>query len=369
MIRVLHVLKGMNRGGIENFLMNVYRSIDRSTVQFDFLVHEAKKGVFEEEITSLGGKLFRIPSRREGIQKNKRSLRDFFCEHREYRVVHQHVSSLSYIEPLIAANKNGVRTRILHCHSTGESGSFVHRYLHNHNRKVFQKYATHTFVCSNDAAVWIFGEKKVLESVFTVLRYGIETSNFMFSLDVRNNIRRSLGIEKNLVIGHLGRFTYPKNHSFLIEVFQLLHERREDAVLLLIGDGELRQEIERKVAAFGLKRNVIFAGIVPDPSPFLSAMDIFVFPSYYEGFPLSLIEAQTSGLPCIVSSTVTTEARITEDVHYLGLDCPLEVWCELIEKVSLHGERKRDSVRFVKNAGFDVQQTSKWLEEFYLHVP
>ncbi|RLL85924.1 glycosyltransferase family 1 protein [Mesotoga sp. BH458_6_3_2_1] len=367
MIRVLHVLKGMNRGGIENFLMNVYRSIDRNAVQFDFLVHQVEKGVFDEEIVLLGGKIFRVPGRREGVLKNKKNLHNFFFEHREYGVVHQHVSSLSYIEPLKLAEKNQVKTRILHCHSTMQGGSFVHRYLHSHNKEVFLKYVTHTFTCSHDAARWVFGEQRVLEAAYKVLRYGIETSKFTFSSEARYNIRKSLGIEKNLVIGHLGRFTYPKNHLYLIEVFQLIHKRREDAVLLLIGDGELRKEIERRVVELGLKRNVIFAGSVPDPAPYLSSMDVFVFPSHYEGFPISMIEAQASGLPCVVSNEVTSEARITENVYYLSLDSPTQVWCDLIEKVSSVIERRSAYARFVKEAGFDVQHTSKWLEEFYLH--
>lgn len=368
MIRVLHVLKGMNRGGIENFLMNLYRRVDRSLLQFDFLVHTHEKCTFDEEVESLGGRIFRIPSRRESILENRKRLKSFFDENSEYRIVHQHVSSLTYLEPLKAAMKNGVRTRILNCHSTNEGGLFIHKYLHNLNRLTLSKYANYIFVSSGSVASWLFGEKKVLNSTYRIMKYGIDTSRFAFRRDIRNSIRSSLGIEENMVIGHLGRFAYPKNHLFLIDIFRVLHERRKDAVLLLVGDGELREEIRRRIVDLGLEGSVIFTGIVEDQAPYLLAMDVFVFPSHYEGFPLSLLEAQASGLPCVISDSVTSQARVTENVSFLSLKAPPEFWSDKIESIALSKQHRSDSAVVVEKEGYDIDNIAAELQHFYLEA-
>ena len=296
MIRVLHVIASMNIGGAETFIMNVYRNIDRSKVQFDFLLHTDKNCAYNSEIISLGGKIFSIPSRNQGVLKNHYALNRFFKRNPKYRIVHQHLSSLSYIEPLKIASRYGVPIRILHSHSTREGGSILHKYIHNVNKLSVKKYATHYFACSDLAAKWIIGKKQYNAKEFTIINNGIETENFIYNTNIRKSMRDKLGIGDKFVVGHIGNFVYPKNHVFLIDIFKVIHQKDIKSILILVGDGKLRNEIEEKIINEGLKDSVILTGVRKDIPNLLQAMDVFIMPSFYEGLPVTLVEAQAAGL-------------------------------------------------------------------------
>jgi len=246
MIRVLHILNRMDRGGAETFIMNVYRKIDRNKVQFDFLLHTTDDCAYNCEIKALGGKIFSVPPRNKGILKNKRALDKFFSEHKEYKVVHQHVSSLSYVEPLRVAERHDVPIRIIHSHSTRESGILIHKYLHNWNKNFLKYFATHYFACSDLAARWICGDDMYNKGEILIIKNGIDTISFKFNKRYRKEIREEFGINDKFVLGHVGRFTYAKNHDFIIDVFKEVHDFNKDAILLLVGDGEKRTLIKKK---------------------------------------------------------------------------------------------------------------------------
>ena len=366
MIRVLHSVYGMNRGGIETFLMNVYRNIDRTKVQFDFLVHTDKKCNFDDEIAALGGNIFHIPARNEGVLKNRKALDEFFEAHLEYRILHQHASSLSYVEPLKAAKRCKVSTRIIHAHSTQAGGSFLHNYVHRWNRLFLKSYATSCFACSDLAGKWMYGKKQYEAGTFKIINNGIPTNKFVFNEAKRNKVRSDLGVEGKFVLGHVGRFFYPKNHEFLIDIFQAAYEKEPNSVLLLVGEGELREQIEQKIASLNLKRSVILTGIRDDISDLLQAMDIFIFPSHYEGLPVTLVEAQATGLPCLVSDNITKQVKLTNNIEYIDLLCPISKWVDRIFAINANYVRQDESKQIV-NAGFDIEKTTQWLQDLYIN--
>ncbi|MFA6808436.1 MAG: glycosyltransferase, partial [Eubacteriales bacterium] len=253
MIRVLHIVKSMDMGGLETFIMNIYRKIDRDKVQFDFLMHTDKECVFSKEIRSLGGNLFNVPERNRGVLNNKKALNSFFKEHPEYSIVHQHLNSLSYIEPLKAAKRNNVRVRIIHGHSTKEGGSKIHNLLHCWNKLFIKRYITDYFACSDLSAKWLFSKKIYRSGAYQIINNGIDTDLFGFKYEVRNRMRKELNIVDKFVVGLVGRFSYPKNHEFLIDIFESIHKKNNSSVLLLVGDGEMRSSIEYKLKEKGLE--------------------------------------------------------------------------------------------------------------------
>lgn len=327
MIRVLHILHSMNRGGIETFLMNIYRNVDRGEVQFDFLLHVDEECAYDDEIIAMGGKIFRIPGRRQGIQKNRRALDSFFSEHTEYKIVHQHVSSLSYIEPLRIAARKNIPVRIIHSHNTMEGGGKFHKYLHLWNQRDLEQYATDFLACSEPAALWICGQKRFKMKKYMIIKNGINTKDFSYSRQNREKIRDELGIKGEKVIGHIGRFSPQKNHTFLIDIFNYINKKDPDIILLLVGDGNLRQQIQNKVNRLGLQDRVIFTGIRADVPDLYCAMDVFLFPSLYEGLGMVLVEAQAAGLPCVVSEKgIPEEVKLNNNLLFISLEKKPEWW-------------------------------------------
>lgn len=366
MIRVLHVVIGMNRGGLETFIMNVYRNINRNVIQFDFLVHTNNECAYDAEIKELGGKIFSVPARNKGVSKNRKALNDFFKNHKEYKIVHQHVSSLTYITPLKYAKRYGVPIRIIHGHSTGQSGHKFHEYIHKYNQHYIKSIATHYFACSEMAAKWLYSKKQFINKKYDIINNAIDSKSFIYCEQKRLEKRSELGLKGQYVIGHIGRFNLVKNHEFLIDIFKSVHEKDNDVILLLVGDGELRINIQEKVNKLGLQNNVIFTGIRSDISDILQAMDIFVFPSLYEGLGIVAVEAQASGLHCIASDQVPKEISVTENVKFLSLDDNVDVWVDEILRKKNYFERQ-DTSLLVKNNGYDINNVCKKLEKIYIN--
>lgn len=366
MIRVLHSVQGMGRGGIETFIMNVYRNIDRTKVQFDFLVNTKEKCDYDDEIVSLGGRIYYVPGRKEGIAKSKKNYNDFFRKHKEYKILHVHRSSLSDVTVLKIAKKNKVPYRIIHGHSTNQWGGVVHKNLHHFHKLFVNLLATHYFACSHTVARWMFPEKILINNGFKIVKNGIEIENFVFDKKIREQKRRELGVSDKFVLGHVGRFHPVKNHQFLLEVFKKIQKNKPDSVLLLVGDGVLRQEIENRVEAEGLKEKVVFTGLRPDVSDLYQAMDVFVMPSFYEGFPVTLVEAQAAGLKCIVSSNIGIETRITDLVTFKKLTDGPDAWADEILKESNY--KRENKYSSLSDQGFNIKSIAYELQEFYINL-
>lgn len=364
MIRVLQIVSAMNRGGLETFIMNIYRNIDRNIVQFDFLVHTDKEGDYDREILELGGNIYSVPSRREGIFENRQALDRFFKSNDKYNVVHQHVSSLSYIEPLKVAKKYGVKTRIVHSHSSKQSGNKLNKYIHYFNQLRIENVATHYFACSDLAAKWLFGTSMYEKNKHCIINNGIELTTFKYNIQTREKYRKELKIDDRFVIGHVGRFAYPKNHDFLIEVFKVIYRKNNNSILLLVGDGELRHKAEKKVEDLGLKNSVIFLGLRSDIPELLQAMDVFVLPSHYEGLPVTLVEAQAAGLICFASDAITKQVNITELINNISLNNSAEFWADRIIETSKDYSRK-DITPILKDNDFDIASVIEKLMEYY----
>ena len=356
MIRILQVVTHMNRGGLETMLMNYYRNIDRTQIQFDFLTHRDYDGDYGKEIVSLGGKIYHLPVLNPFSRKYKKSLEKFFDHHPEYGIVHVHQDCMSSVILKIAKKKN-IAVRIAHSHSTSQDKNLKYLVKMYYRRQI-PYFSTHLFACSVAAGKWMFGDRK-----FEVLNNAIDAEKFRFDESKRTTIRAGLQIQEGeLLVGHVGRFCYPKNHRFLIEIFNEIR-KRIPSKLILVGDGELRKDIEQKVKEYGLEDKVIFTGVISDVSEILQAMDAFVFPSNYEGLPVTLVEAQAAGLPCLISDRVPLECKITDLVRQIPLAESSEKWADLVIK-SAKTNRKNTFLE-IRNAGFDIKESAKYLQDFY----
>jgi glycosyltransferase involved in cell wall biosynthesis len=364
LIRVLHVIGKMDRGGAETMIMNLYRNIDRSKIQFDFIVHSTDKSHYDDEIKSLGGKIYSIPRYTgKNHQLYKKAWRRFFEEHSEYRIIHGHVRSTASIYLKIAQKYNLVT--ISHSHNTS-SGTGISSIVKKILQYPIRYTADYLFACSKSAGEWLFGKKACQKANFFIVNNAIDTKNFIYSQNVENYIKRKLNIEGKFVIGHIGRFHPQKNHSLLIDIFQKLLEKNSDAILLLVGDGELRPKIKKKVQDLRLSDKVIFTGVRSDIPQLMQAMDLFVFPSLYEGLGIVAIEAQAAGIHCVVSDNVPEEAFITNLIEKVPLNSSLDTWTEII--LNYRHYKKRDTSNQIISAGFDITETVRKLQKFYQDV-
>jgi len=356
----------MDAGGIETMLMNIFRVIDREYIQFDFLVHRENESHYEKEILDLGGRIWRIrPISISGIGTYNRLLKAFFRKHNEYPIVHSHVSAWSSLV-LLQAKKAGIPFRIAHSHESHKSireHHIVRRPIIWYCKRRINEQLTHRFACSVDAGKWLFGN----ETHFEVIKNGILTDKYIYCKDLESRKRSELDLIGNFVIGHIGNFSRVKNYPFILKVFEAVHSQKEDSVLLLIGKDSNDPTVRMMVDEMGLSGSVIFTGVRSDVNELLQAVDVFLFPSIQEGLPVSLIEAQAAGLPCIVSDTITEEVRVTDLVEFLSLDDPIEYWSRAILKYANGYERKNTSEN-IRKAGYDVRDTAERLEDFYMSL-
>ncbi len=359
-IRVLHVVTHMNRGGLETMLMNYDRHMDRDRVQFDFLTHREAAGDYDEEISSLGGRIYHVPRLIPWSHSYRKSLDDFFTTHPEYRIVHVHQDCLSTVA-LQEAQRCGVPVRIAHSHNASQDKNFKYPIKLFYRNRI-PKHATDLFACSEEAGRWMFQGAR-----FTVVRNAIDAGTYTYDPAVAAEVRREWGIASDvLTVGHVGRFCSVKNHTFLLDVFAELVRIQPSAVLLLVGVGELRTQMEEKTRALGLSDRVIFTGLRGDVNRLMQAMDVFVFPSLYEGLPVTLVEAQAAGLPCVVSDRVSAECAITKGlVTVMPLSRSAGDWAGHILKEAASAVRK-DRTQEIKTSGYDITYNARKLEDFYL---
>lgn len=350
-IRILHVLGGLSLGGAESRIMDLYRNLNREEIQFDFLVHAAEEQHFDKEIQRLGGRIYRVPKfKLYNWFSYKKALRRFFAEHHEFRAVHGHMTSTASIY-LPLAKKAGIPIAIAHSRSAGTTPGLkgaATRWL----RHSLKRRADICLACSREAGEAVYGRKWMKQGRVEVIPNAIAADKYVYDEKERRRLREELGLENRLVIGHVGSFRAAKNHTFLIQVFAKIHEKRPDAVLLLLGAGELMEEIRRQTTEAGLEDAVLFLGNRADVSPYYQAMDYLVFPSLYEGLPGTVVEAQTSGLKCLISDRISREVCLTELVTVLPLERSPEEWAEQVLR-GCEYERK-DRLDRVKEAGFDI---------------
>lgn len=363
-LRILQVFARMDRGGAETMIMELYRNIDRSKIQFDFVVHTTDKCAFDEEILALGGKIHRIPKYSgKNHFKYKKKWNNLFGSYPEYKIIHTHVRSTASIF-LKIAKKYGLKT-IAHSHSTS-NGSGIVASAKNILQKNILNYSDYLLAASVEAGEWLFGPDAINKDNFFVLNNAIQTKKFIFNKDIREEVRKKFKINNKTVIGHVGNFKKEKNHTFLINVFQEYHKINSNSILILIGNGELEDTIKNKVREYELLDSVLFLGSRSDVAELMQAMDVFVFPSFFEGLGIVAIEAQAAGLPVLASKGVPNEAKITDIFQYSSLKNDEKYWAKQINGM-LEYTRKNKKNEIVQ-AGYDVNETAFWLEKLYLKL-
>lgn len=366
-IRVLQVIGIMNRGGAETMLMNLYRTIDRSKVQFDFVVNSEKEGFFDNEIRWLGGQIFHCPRfNGKNIIPYLKWWDTFFDDHPEYRIIHGHIGSSAAL--YLGCAKRHSLYIIAHSHSTNHYLSFSD-YLYSAASFPVRNIADFFLVCSSASGISRYGKKTVKAvNKCKLFPNAIETRNYQYSTLTRGKVRKSLGVEgSNFLIGHVGRLSEPKNHKFLLEVFDEIHKNDKSTKLVLVGDGELRSQIEQQIVDKKLSNSVIMTGMRNDVNEMMQAFDLLLFPSLYEGLPVTLVEAQTTGLPCLISDIIPRDSILISDlVTTFSLSRSAEEWADKAKEILQRQGKRKDYVKEVSDAGFDVHKTAEWLEEFYL---
>lgn len=368
LVRVLHITEKLQSAGIESFIMNLYRRIDRTKVQFDFFVLRNEHEFYEDEIKELGGNKFFIESKKKNtllrIYDECDLLRKFLEEHR-YDIVHIHYTTPLRAPYLEVLKKVGVKTRIYHSHSAFVEGKgFVKSMIYSYMRRKIEKYGTHFFACSKVAAEWIFPKNILNQNKAKVIYNGIDTAKFAFDDCTRQEIRTQLGLDGKKVLIHTGRFLEQKNHTFVVDIFAAIKKECPNSVLLLLGMGPLQDAVKQKVHVLGLDNDVMFLGVKPDVYRYLNAADCYIMPSLYEGLPVAAVEAECSGLPCVFSTNITTEVALTDNVKFLNLDDSVDCWATAV--ISSWETVRKDASDCIRVCGYDMRNVAEKMQSFYL---
>ena len=369
MIRILHVLSGMERAGTETLLMNLYRHIDRSKIQFDFAVSATNKAAYDDEIIAMGGRIFHYPRYRgKNHFAYKKWWNEFLTKHNEYQIVHGHIGSTAAIY-LNIAKKHG-RYTIAHSHSTygkPDAQQILYRIYSYPTRFI----ADYFLGCSMPALECRYGKKVAHNgNKAQILHNAIDAEKFRYNPEARKKIQNELSIRENtFVVGTVSRLTPQKNPYFTLDIIKQLSKKIPHFKFLWVGTGELEDDIKRIVKESKLTDRVIFTGSVPNANEMYQAMDVFIFPSLWEGLGNVAIEAQAAGLPTLCSIEVPREAKATDLANFLPLDSA-ETWCdELLNLESLIKSKeytRKDTFEEIIKAKYDISAVAEWLEKFYL---
>ena len=362
---MLQVVTQMHRAGLETMLMNYYRNIDRTQIQFDFLVHREGCYDYDKEISQLGGNIYHIrPISPKDFRDYLQDLKRFFSEHKEYKIVHSHLDALSSFV-LLEAKYAGIPVRIAHSHNTAfpKDKKYFLRFL---SKYLLPFGATHYFACSQEAASFLF-PKSIAKLKCRVITNAIELDRFRFNFNIREEKRQELGIGKEtFVIGHIGRFCIQKNHDKVIHIFMAIHRENPDSILFLIGKGELEKNILTLCMQLGIQDSVRFLGVREDIAELMQAFDLFLLPSFYEGFPVVGVEAQAAGLPCLMSNQIKEDVALIESAVFLPLAVEDIVWAKKASE--LWQLPRKDTRKELSTKGFDIKKQAMLLQNFYFEL-
>lgn len=360
MVRILQSVNIMDRAGLETMLMNYYRNMDCSKIQFDFLTHRGDIGAYEEEIKSMGGNVFHAPRLYPKYYiKYFEYMKTFFENHPEYLIIHSHIDSMSFF-PLLAAKDNGVQIRIGHSHSSklDKDFKFLIKYI---ALKMMPKVANVHFACGDIAGRFMYPKGD-----FTIIHNAIDLECFSFNEQLRKEVREKLNLQNQFVIGHVGRYCYIKNQLFLLDIFNEILRKRPDSALVLVGKGEDEQKIREKARELGIDDKIILLIDRGDVRELYQAFDIFVMPSIFEGLPVVGVEAQANGLPCVFSDNISHEVILTSNASYLRLDSGARDWAWRILNTNIC--RNENATTELKEKGYDIKIEAKKLQDWYLSV-
>jgi len=358
-IRVLQIIGSLDWGGEETTLMNYYRCIDRSKVQFDFLINTGRKNHYEDEALSLGARIFKRPMRKQNMLRNIKELFKVLKNNPEIKIVHIHSSFAFIIVDTIIAALCGIPVRIVHSHSAFSKTSFFRFTL----RPFLLATATHYFCCSIKAGVSLFGKKAVKSKRFYNIKNAFALEPFRYDPEKREKLRKESNFKDSFVYLNIGRLYDVKNQEFLIDAFALALRKNLDLILLIAGEGELLETLKQKVVELDISKNVHFSGFRSDISDLLQLADTFALPSLREGMPVAVIEAQTAGLPCLVSDKVTQECKLNDLVEFLPIDKGPAIWAE--HMLLFIDKKRKDTLGDVSKAGYEIKGAVRILENIY----
>lgn len=364
MIKVLHIVPALDGGGIENLLLSYYMHMDRNKFKFDFIVYGDEKGALESTFEELGSTIYHIPPRHEALFLSLKKMKEIIFSN-EYDIVHAHQNLMSFI-PLTIAKKRGIKIRIAHSHSNNSRADLINKIFNAFFSFLVKKSANYYYACGLEAGKFVFGKKNVECGKVTIIKNAIDLSKFKFDKEWRDNTRKQLGVENKFVVAQIGRFGHEKNHILTLDAFKEIVKIKNNVVLFFIGDGELKESIEKKVIETHLGKYVKFLGNCNNVYQLLSAIDVLLLPSLHEGLPLTPIEAQATGLKCIVSSKVTKEIKITELVEFLDIDDPI-IWAKKVLENSSNNNRVSKQ-KEVAQAGYDIEYAAKCLQNKYFQM-
>lgn len=355
--KILHVLGGFNYGGAETFVINLYKNMNRENIQFDALIRENYNPQVDAFL-SLGGNVIEVSPFPKKIIGNFIQCKDFFkMNANTYEAVHIHANALIYVLPILLAKHYGWKKIILHSHNTQTKGlAFIHKL-----NRVFLRYVDVKLACGEKAGEWMYGDQD-----FQIVHNGIAVRDYFYEEESAVKKRRELNISnKSFVVGHVGRFANQKNHKFLVKIYEAIMKQCEDSKLLLIGDGELRTEIEQYLQAKGLKNDTIILSNRNDINELLKVMDVFVFPSLYEGLSIALIEAQASGVRCVVSDTIDEKSVIGKNVFKLSINDSPEKWAEIALEKDEDNRSLNINQRILIQKGYSILDTAAQMMKIY----
>lgn len=362
-IRVLQIIGFVCGGGVESVIMNYYRNIDRKKIQFDFVIDGNGKTSIDDEIISLGGKVYRVEPYTKNLFKNICQIYRIIKKN-DYKIVHSNMNTLSVFS-LFAAWLAGAKVRILHNHSTSIKKEKIRSIIKYILRPFAVLFANKYVACSKLAGEWMYGKKMMQSGKVKILNNAIDVDSFAYNENLRKDLRNGFNIAENtLVIGHVGRFMYQKNHDFLVDIFKEIHKKEKNSLLILIGDGSLRRLIEKKVKDYGLQNNVKFLGLRKDVKNLYNIMDVFILPSWYEGLPVVSVEAQANGLLCFVSDKVSKECKISSSIYFISLVEDAKFWSKKILSNKTIRNKNAKNELIINN--FEIKNEVKNLIKLYL---
>ncbi|HCT90570.1 MAG TPA: glycosyltransferase family 1 protein [Lachnospiraceae bacterium] len=356
-IRIAQIMGKLWGGGVESVVFNYYRAIDKSKIQFDFYYDSDSTVAPPPDLIAMGANFYEIPPYQKLVpycSTLKKILRE-----KKYIVVHSHINTLSVI-PLFIAWTEKVPVRIAHNHSVPGGKEFSRNALKNFLRKFSKLFPTDYFACSEKAGRWLFGNRSFDNGKVVVIKNGIDFQRFMPGEEIVEEKRNSLGLKNKFVVGHIGRFTYAKNHKFLFEIFAEILKQKENAMLMLVGDGELHAELKKQAETLGILEHMVFTGQVSDPENYYRLANVMIFPSFFEGLPLTTIESQVAGVPVAVSEAIPKEAVISNGCKHISLRAGAKTWA--LESILLSEKRVNLTV---KSEAYDIRKCSGELTEWY----
>lgn len=358
-IRILHIVHKLDLGGMESRIMDIYRNLDHEKYQYDFYVESGEEGIFDEEVCSLGGRIFLSKGKRCHNIPHFKVFRQFLEKHKEYKIVYAYNQWAGLY--LKQATKCKIPFRIANARTSIQTKS-----IKNNVKKLVKlntnRYATHKFAVSKKAAIWLFGNKEVDAGNVKIWPNAIDTERYAYSNKVRYEVRRELGLDNELTIIHVGNIRIEKNHRFLFDVFSEVKRNHENSKLVLVGGGDI-ETLKSQMQESNIIDSVIYLGVRQDIPRLLQAGDIFIFPSLYEGFPGAVLEAEASGLNCVISDSITEEVMVTDHIKALALSRGPDIWAKTVEE--FEAVDRALAWKSIKNRGYDIKELANNTQRFF----